>query len=80
MAASRLIQAYFSYFVDQNSSCLNCNEIDTVIREKKRREKGENQLFLAENRVYSVVIDTCFQNISLWHSLGLSDINTNFSH
>jgi len=26
------------------------------------------------------MLDTCSQNISLWHSLALSDVNTNYSH
>lgn len=55
MAASRLIQANFSCFMDQNSSCLNCKETHIVShgRQKKERTgKGENQLFLAENRAH----------------------------
>lgn len=40
MAASRLIQAYFSYFVDQNSSCLNCNETD-VVSHKRGKEREQ---------------------------------------
>lgn len=39
MAASRLIQVYYSYFVDQNSSCLNYNETDIVIHKRKKEKK-----------------------------------------